>query len=105
MLVQPGLSYYWLIDPQIHAEIDAEEYGQTPDGHTLPGHEQHAPHDHPAGQGIVVSAPLLINPFGAEFYQALFAPAKSPALCDRCPNLAVFASSIALDPPEQPPRG
>jgi hypothetical protein len=105
MLVQPGMSHYWLIDPHLHAEVDAELYGQTPDGKTLPGHEPHAPHDHPASQGIVVSDPLLLNLFGPEFYQTLLAPARSLALGDRCLNLAVFATSIALAPPDQPPRG
>lgn len=104
MLVQPGLSHYWLIDPHIHAEIDAALYGQTPDGETLPGHESHAPHQHPVNLGIIVSAPLLIDPFGAEFYRAVFAPATSPALCRRCLGVLIVAKSISLAPPEQPPR-
>lgn len=104
MLVQPGLSHYWLIDPHIHAEIDEALYGQTPDGETLPGHESHAPHQHPVNLGIIVSAPLLIDPFGAEFYRAVFAPATSPALCRRCLGVLIVAKSISLAPPEQPPR-
>ena len=54
-LVQPGMSYFWLIDPALHAEIDKELYGQLPDGETLPGHEHHAPHEHPASEGTTVS--------------------------------------------------
>ena len=104
ILVQPGLSFYWLIDPHLHAEIDEALYGQSPDGATLPGHDQHVPHQHPVSQGIPVSAPLYVNPFGREFYRRLFTPAIAPALCNRCTSLAVFATSIVLTPPDQPPR-
>jgi hypothetical protein len=42
-LVPPGLSRFGLIDPEVHAQIDAERYGQTPDGHTLPGYPERPP--------------------------------------------------------------
>ena len=102
--VQPGVSYYWWIDPAIHVQIDAELYGQRPDGETLPGHEHHPPHEHPANPGITVSDLTLANPFGAAFYRTLLSPAERLALVGQRSELAVIAQQIALAPPDQPPR-
>ena len=73
---QPGMSYSWLIDPDVHAQIDAELYGQRPDGETLPGHEPHPPHEHPVMLGLTVPGLTLANPFGEAFYSALMSPAQ-----------------------------
>jgi hypothetical protein len=103
-LMQPGMSVYSLMPPEEHAEIDKELYGQTPDGRTLPGHEQHAPHDHPANQGTPVPDSTYFNPFDAAFYHALLAPAQRPALRGQPPETDVIAQSITIEPPDQPPR-
>jgi hypothetical protein len=103
-IMQPGMSIYSVISPEVHAEIDKELYGQTPDGHTLPGHEEHAPHDHPANQGTAVPDSTYINPFDAAFYHALFEPTQRPALNGQRLETAIFARSITIEPPEQPPR-
>ena len=101
---QPGTSYFALIDPIIHAQIDAERYGQQPDGETLPGHEPRPPHEHPAVPGITVPGLTLVNPFGSAFYTALLSPAQRLALLDRRVEMAVITQSITLEPPDQPPR-
>jgi len=103
-IMQPGMSMYSLVSPEVHAEVDEELYGQTPDGHTLPGHAEHAPHDHPANPGTPVPDSTFINPFDAAFYRALLEPAQRPALHDQRPETAIFAESITIEPPEQPPR-
>jgi len=103
-IMQPGMSIYSVISPEVHAEIDKELYGQTPDGHTLPGHEEHAPHDHPANQGTAVPDSTYINPFDAAFYRSLLVPAQQPALCGQPLKADVIAQSIAVEPPDQPPR-
>ncbi len=102
--VQPGMSGYWLIDPGVHARIDAELYGQLPDGETLPGHDPQLPHEHSIILGTTVSGLTLVNPFGAAFYCALLSPAQRLAVLDRRAELAVIPQSIALTPPDQPPR-
>lgn len=102
--VQPGMSGYWLIDPGVHARIDAELYGQLPDGETLPGHEPQLPHEHSIILGTTVSGLTLVNPFGAAFYCVLLSPAQRLALLDRRAELAVIPQSITLTPPDQPPR-
>jgi hypothetical protein len=103
-LVQPGMSYFWLIDPALHAEIDKEMYGQLPDGETLPGHEHHPPHEHPTSEGTTVPELTFANPFNAAFYQSLLAAAQRPALRSLRVEADVIAESIALEPPDQPPR-
>ena len=104
MWLQPGMSYYWLIDPALHAQIDAELYDQLPDGETLPGHAPHAPHEHPITLGTPVPDLKLTNPFDAAFYRALLSPGQRPAWLDRRVELAVIDRSITIEPPEQPPR-
>lgn len=104
MLMQPGMSAYWLIAPDVHAEIDADLYGQTPDGHNLPGHEQHAPHDHPVNQGTPVPGAATVNPFDATFYHILLSPARRPTLRGQRVDAVVIAYTLAIEPPEQPPR-
>jgi hypothetical protein len=101
---QPGMSYYGLIDPGVHARIDAELYGQQPDGETLPGHEPQLPHEHSIILGTAVSELTLVNPFGAAFYCALLSPAQRLALLDRRVELALIPQSIMLTPLDQPPR-
>ncbi len=103
-LVQPGMSGYWLIDPAVHARIDAELYGQLPDGETLPGHEPQLPHEHSIILGTAVSGLTLVNPFGAAFYCALLTPAQRLARLDRRAEPFVIPQSITLTPPDQPPR-
>ncbi len=103
-LVQPGMSYYWLIDPAVHAQIDAELYGQRSDGETLPSHEHHPPHEHPASPGITFSSLALTNPFDAGFYRALLSPTQRQALQGQRSELVAFARSNPLAPPDQPPR-
>jgi hypothetical protein len=104
MFAQPGMSVYWLIDPEVHAQIDAEVYGQTTHGATLPGHEHHPPHEHPVTPGISLPGLTLVNPFDASFYQALLSPAQRLALFGHRVELAVIGQSIAIEPPDQPPR-
>jgi hypothetical protein len=101
---QPGTSLYGLIDPEVHAQIDAEQYGQTIHGETLPGHEYHLPHDHPITPGISIPGLTLANPFDAFFYEALLSPAQRLALFGQRVELDVIAQSIAIEPPDQPPR-
>jgi hypothetical protein len=103
-LIQPGMSIYSVLAPEIHAEVDEELYGQTIDGHTLPGHEHQAPHDHPVNPGTPVPGTTYINPFDAAFYRSLLSPALRPALHDQRLDVDVIAQSISIEPPEQPPR-
>jgi hypothetical protein len=103
-IMQPGMSIYAVISPEVHAEIDEKLYGQTIDGHTLPGHEEHAPHDHPANQGTTAPDSTVINLFDAAFYRSLREPAQRPALNGQRLETAIFARSITIEPPEQPPR-
>ncbi len=102
--VQPGMSYFGLIDPAVHAQIDAELYGQRPDGETLPGQDYHLPHEHSTSPGITVSGLTLINPFDTAFYRALLSPAERLALQEQRLLTEVIAQAIALAPPDQPPR-
>ncbi len=104
MLMQPGMSLYAFIAPDVHAEIDAALYGQTPDGHALPGHEPHTPHDHPAHQGTPVPGAITLNPFDAAFYHVLLSPAQRPALRGQRVDAVVIAYTLAIEPPDQPPR-
>jgi len=103
-LMQPGMSIYSVMSPALHAEIDEELYGQTIDGQTLPGHEHHAPHDHPVNPGTPVPGTTYINPFDAAFYRSLLSLALRPALHGQRLDVDVIAQSISIEPPEQPPR-
>jgi hypothetical protein len=98
------MSYFWLIDPALHAEIDKELYDQLPDGETLPGHEHHPPHEHPVSQGTTVPALTIASPFSTAVYQSLLAAAQRPALRSLRVEADVIAESIAIEPPDQPPR-
>jgi hypothetical protein len=82
MLVQPGLSYFWLIDPDLHAQIDAERYGQALDGEALPESPRRPLHDHPFAAGIPIPATSLRNAFDAAFYTRVFSAAHRPSLGD-----------------------
>ena len=103
-LVQPGVSPSWLLDDHIHAEIDADRYGQAPDGEPLPGRPWHPPHEHPAG-GADLPASFMMLPtvFDAAFFQTVFSPGQRPALRDERNEAAVWVKSIALLPLEHPP--
>jgi hypothetical protein len=101
---QPGMSHYWLIEPAVHAQIDAELYDQLPDGETLPGHIPHPPHEHPSHPGNFVAGLTLANPFDATFYRALLSPAERLALLGQRLEMEVIAQTIVLAPPDQPPR-
>jgi hypothetical protein len=103
-LVQPGMSYFWLINPVVHARLDAELYGQTPDGAPLPGHARQPPHQHPVGFGTSVPDLTILNPFDAAFYHRLSEAAQRPALHSRLNEADVSARSVAIKPPLQPPR-
>jgi hypothetical protein len=102
--VQPGMSYYWLIDAEVHAKVDAELHGQRPDGETLPGHQPHPPHEHPVSLGMSVSGSTLANPFDAAFYRTLLSPAQQPAMFGQRVEAGVYGQSITLEPPDHPPR-
>ena len=106
MFAQPGVSPYALIDPAVHAAIDAEVYGQPIDGHPLPGHEgdHHPPHEHPSSSGIPPTALSVQNVFDRTFYLNIFFPADQPALRNERHEAAVIAESIALVPLKPPPR-
>jgi hypothetical protein len=103
IVMQPGMSAYWLISSAVHAEIDADLYGQSPTGETLPGHAPHAPHDHPRNVGIPIADFTLTNVFGAAFYTSLLWPAQRPAL-HPLNDTAVIVHSITIESPDQPPR-
>ena len=104
MVMQPGMSYYWLINPDVHAEIDAELYGQSPAGKTLPGHAPHAPHDHSGNPGTTIPSITIDYPFNAAFYQSLLSPSRRRALRSGQLATAIVAESIVIAPPDQPPR-
>ena len=103
-LVQPGLSYYWLIDPQVHAEVDAELYDQLPDGRMLPGHPYHPPHQHPGSSGLPTADPVTLGTDASAGSRAIFWAANRPSLQNSCADAAVIACAVFLDPPEHPPR-
>lgn len=104
MLVPPGLSYYWLIDPEAHAEIDAGLYGQTPDGRTLPGYPERPPHEHPASAAMSVAAIPLASVYHTAAAYDVFASAQQPWLGDKHIDAEVIAESAAVSPLERPPR-
>jgi hypothetical protein len=106
MMVQPGLSFYWLIDPAVHAAIDAARYGQTIDGRPLPGHVQdhQPPHEHPSSSGVPAPNLSLSNVFDRTFRLIVFAPARRPAINGERHEAAVIADSITLIPLDPPPR-
>jgi hypothetical protein len=104
MLVQPGMSYYWLIDPHLHAEMDAEDYGQLPDGQPLPGQPWRPPHQHPTNEGTIVTGIVLHNVFDSAFYQVVLSAAENPALAGCRSEAAVIAESVTPAPPDHPPR-
>ena len=104
MLVQPGLSYFWLIDPDLHAQIDAERYGQALDGEALPGSPRRPLHDHPFAAGIPIPATSLRNAFDAAFYTRVFSAAHRPSLGDRWIEAGVTAQPADLPTPDHPPR-
>ena len=102
--VQPGLSYYWLIDPNVHAEIDAERYGQLPDGRVLPGHPYQPPHEHPSSGGLPITQVIQFENEVARCSQAIFWEANRPSLQDHYAEAAAIPLAVFLDPPEPPPR-
>ncbi len=103
-LVPPGLSYYWLINPQQHAEIDAERYDQLPDGRMLPGHPYQPPHEHPSGGGLPTAQSIQLDNRVALYSRAIFWEANRPSLQNSYSEAAVIASAVFLDLPEHPPR-
>jgi hypothetical protein len=102
--VQPGLSYYWLIDPHVHAEIDAERYDQLPDGRMLPGHPYHSPHEHPSSGGLPIPYPVTLDDDALAYSRAIFWEANRPSLQNSYAEAAVITRAVFLDPPEHPPR-
>ncbi|MGH2593759.1 MAG: hypothetical protein ACRDGG_09625 [Anaerolineae bacterium] len=103
-LVPIGLSSYWLIDFAVHARIDAGLYGQTPDGRPLPGHPIHSPHQHSSSIGISSSTSSLMAGSSANFSDAILLPAQPPSLDGERVEYDASAASIALSPPDPPPR-
>ncbi len=103
-LMQPGMSVFWLIAPAIHARIDADEYGQTIDGRPLPDRPVRPPHSHPSDDAFPNSAVSPLTGFDRTFYQTLFSPAGRPSLNGERAETSVTAQSIALAPPDHPPR-
>ena len=65
---------------------------------------KHPPHEHPISPGLCVSGITLTNPFDAVFYRMLLSPAQHLALLGQRVEAGVFAQSITLEPPDQPPR-
>ena len=104
MLIQPGVSATWLLDAHRHAAIDADVYGQTPDGRTLPGRAAHPPHSHPADDSLPGPEIAPLRPFNAAAAAAILSEANRPSLGDRRSDAEVIAAAIFLDPPEHPPR-
>jgi hypothetical protein len=104
MLVQPGVSSTWLLDARRHAAIDADLYGQTPDGRTLPGHAEHPPHQHPGDDGLPNPDVMPLQHFAVAYAAAIFSEANRPSLQDRRSEAAVFATAVFLEPPDHPPR-
>jgi len=103
-LVQPGVSSTWLIGAHHHAAIDADLYGQTPDGHTLPGHAERLPHQHSADDGLPNSEVIPLPCFDAAYVAAILWEANRPSLQECRSDAAVIASAVFLEPPEHPPR-
>jgi hypothetical protein len=103
-LVQPGLSYYWLIDPHVHAEIDAERYDQLPDGRMLPGHPYHPPHEHPSSGGLPITQAIQFENEVARCSRVIFWEANRPLLQNHYAEAAAIPLAVFLDPPEPPPR-
>ena len=104
MVVPPGLSFYWLIDPEIHAQIDADRYGQTPDGRTLPGRPGRPAHDHLASPAVSVSALSLASIFQFAAYHDPYTSADCSSPGSQPTDHAAIGESIALPPLERPPR-
>ncbi len=102
--VQPGLSDYGWIDPHVHAEIDAERYGQLPDGRMLPGYPYHPPHEHPRSDGLPTTHPITLDDDASAYAWMIFWAANRPSLQGTHAEAAVIASAVFLDPPEHPPR-
>ncbi len=103
-VVQPGVSYYWLIDPHVHAEIDAERYGQLPDGRMLPGHPYQPPHEHPSSGSLPTTQAIPFENEVAHCFQAIFWEANRPSLQYRYVEAAAIPRAVFLDTPEPPPR-
>jgi hypothetical protein len=103
-LVQPGVSSTWLLDAHQHAAIDADLYGQSPDGHTLPGHAEHPPHQHSADEGLPNSVVIVLQRFDVGYAAAIYWEANRSSLQDCRSEAAVIASVVFLQPPEHPPR-
>ncbi len=102
--VQPGLSYYWLIDPQVHADIDAERYSQLPDGRMLPGHPYQLPHEHPSSGSLPTAHPVTFDDDASAYSRTIFWEANRPSLQNSYAEAAVIACAVFPDPPEHPPR-
>ena len=103
-LLQPGMSDYWLINPQVHAAIDAEEYGQLPDGQPLPGYPARPPHSHPGHDGMAYSPEPLIAGLDMSSFDRVLVEANRPSLQGSRSEAAVIVAAVVLDPPEPPPR-
>ncbi|MFN8597097.1 MAG: hypothetical protein U0559_13060 [Anaerolineae bacterium] len=104
ILVQPGMSYYWLISPHVHAEIDAELYGQSPTGETLPGHTPHLPHQHPISPGMTAPESTISNPVDLGVRASIWSAAQQLALLNRVFEISEAVESLVIEPPRQPPR-
>ncbi len=103
-LLQPGMSDYWLINPQVHAAIDAEAYSQLPDGRPLPGYPARPPHSHPGNDGLTYASEVLIVGLGMPSFDEVFVEADRPSLQGSRSEVAVIVAAVFLDPPEHPPR-
>ncbi len=103
-LAQPGLSHYWLIDPRVHAEVDAERYDQLPDGRMLPGHPYQPPHEHPGSSGLPATDPVTLAADASACFRAFFWEANRPSLQNSYAEAAAIPQVVFLDPPEHPPR-
>ncbi len=102
--LQPGMSNYWLINSQVHAAIDAEEYDQLPDGQPLPGHPARPPHSHPANDGMTYAAEALLAGLDLPLLDKILVEADQPSLQGSRSEATVIVAAIFLDPPEHPPR-
>ena len=102
-LVQPGVSYYWLIDPHLHAEIDAERYGQLSDGRMQPGHPYQPPHEHASSGDLPTTHPVTFDDDASAYSPVIVWEANRPSLQSRYTEAAVFPCAVFLDPPEHPP--
>jgi hypothetical protein len=92
------------MDPQVHAQIDADELGQTPDGRTLPGHPWHPPHDHPTTSALGAFDLMQQNAFDAAFYAIVFWPAHEPSLQGQLLETMPVMAATDLAPPDPPPQ-